>query len=266
MIAHPQLILSALFFLVSIIFSMMGQGGGVIYTPLQVWFNIDFHTAATTSLFLILAASVSSSLVFRKAGKIDWPLALVLETSTGAGGFAGGFWSEKFSSVFLSLLFAGVIFVSAFFMINSFKGKKENKTDSKGLFIWKRVLNNEAYCVNLLLALPLSFAAGIISGLLGVGGGILKVPLMVILLGIPMDIAVGSSAFMIGITAFGGFAGHIAKGHWDWITSLVLAVAVIAGSQIGSRISVNIDKNKLKKAFGWFLFVIAISMVIKALW
>jgi len=109
------------------------------------------------------------------------------------------------------------------------------------------------------------FVAGLASGMVGVGGGILKVPMMVLLFGIPMDIAVGSSALMVGITAVGGFAGHVTSGHWDWRASVVLAVAVFVGGQIGSRISLKLDKEKLKKGFGWFLFLIALLMFLR-LW
>jgi uncharacterized protein len=122
----------------------------------------------------------------------------------------------------------------------------------------------QRYCVNLALALPVSAAAGMISGMVGVGGGILKVPMMVLLFGVPMDIAIGSSAFMIGLTAAGGFAGHVAGGHWDWRSSLVLGMVVFAGGQIGSRLSLGLDKKKLKRAFGWFLLVIAVVMAVKA--
>ena len=101
-------------------------------------------------------------------------------------------------------------------------------------------------------------------GLVGVGGGLIKVPLMVLVLGVPMDIAVGSSAVMVGVTASGGFAGHLLHGHWDWKLSLVLAGVVFVGGQIGSRLTVKLDKNRLKVGFGWFLLVIATTMVFKA--
>ena len=100
--------------------------------------------------------------------------------------------------------------------------------------------------------------------MVGVGGGILKVPMMVLLFGIPMEIAVGSSAFMVGLTAAGGFAGHVASGHWDWKVSLIFAVAVFAGGQIGARLSIGVDRRKMKKGFGWFLFAIALVMCLKA--
>jgi uncharacterized membrane protein YfcA len=87
----------------------------------------------------------------------------------------------------------------------------------------------------------------------------------VLVLGVPMDIAVGSSALMVGLTASGGFAGHLLHGHWSWKLSLVLAAAVFVGGQIGSRLTVKLDKRKLKVGFGWFLLVIAGTMAFKAL-
>jgi len=258
------IILSGLMFCVAIVFSMLGQGGGVLYTPIQVFFGIDFHVAATTSLFLIMTTSLSATLVFRKAKKVDWPLALVLESVTALGGLAGGLYSGLFSGKALSCLFAGVVAFAAVFMIREFKMDHTCPPVKAGSIYWKRTFGGREYCVNMMLALPVSFAAGAASGLVGVGGGILKVPLMVLLLGIPMDIAVGSSAFMVGVTALGGFGGHLASGHWDWKTSLILAVAVFLGGQIGARKSVTLDKKKMKKAFGWFLATIAVVMIVRA--
>lgn len=260
--------LSVLFlcmFAVATGFSMLGQGGGVLYTPVQVFFGIDFHRAATTSLFLIMVTSLSATLVFRKARKVDWPLAIALEAVTTLGGLTGGLASSRFSGAALSAAFAAVVAFAAVFMVREFQLERTCPADAKGWIHWRRRFADQTYCVNLLIALPVSFAAGAVSGLVGVGGGILKVPLMVLLLGIPMDIAVGSSAFMVGVTAAGGFTGHVAAGHWDWRTSVVLALAVFAGAQIGARKAIGIDKKKMKKAFGWFLLAMAAVMVARIL-
>ncbi len=260
------LILTAAMFAVALVFSMLGQGGGALYTPLQVWSGIGFHEAATTSLFLIMVTSLSASLVFHKARKIDWPMAIVLESVTALGGFAGGLASGLLSGATLSLLFAGIIASAAVFMIRPIRKQVPAGPRSGGVFAWRRVLGEQTYSVNLAVALPLSLLAGLASGMVGVGGGLIKVPLMVLVLGIPMDIAVGSSALMVGLTAGGGFAGHLLNGHWDWRVSLVLAAAVFVGGQIGSRITVGLDKARLKRGFGGFLVVIAATMVLKAVW
>ncbi len=257
-------ILAIAMFAIALVFSMLGQGGGALYTPLQVWLGIDFHVAATTSLFLIMVTSVAASLVFHKAKRIDWPLALVLESVTTAGGFAGGLGSGLFSGATLSAVFAVVIGSAAVLMVRPLQEKEPCSGGSGGPWSWRRTLGERTYCVNLALALPLSFAAGALSGLVGVGGGLIKVPLMVLVLGVPMDIAVGSSALMVGVTASGGFAGHLFHGHWSWKLSLVLAVAVFIGGQIGSRITLKLDRRKLKVGFGYFLMVVSATMLLKA--
>jgi uncharacterized membrane protein YfcA len=259
------LVLAVCMFAVAVVFSMLGQGGGALYTPLQVWMGIEFHEAATTSLFLIMATSAAASLVFHKAKRIDWPLAIALETVTTAGGFAGGLGSGWLSGATLSLMFAVVIGAAAVLMIRPMKEREPCAHGRGGFLAWSRTLGEQSYCVNMALALPLSFLAGALSGMVGVGGGLIKVPLMVLLLGVPMDIAVGSSALMVGVTAGGGFAGHLLHGHWSWKLSLVLAAVVFIGGQIGSRLTVKLDRMKLKVGFGWFLLVIAATMLLKAL-
>lgn len=256
-------LLVGLMFFVAVVFSMLGQGGGSLYTPIQVWSGIDFHVAATTSLFLIMVTSLSATIVFRKARRVDWPLAIVLETVTALGGLTGGLSSGRFSGTALTVLFAAVIAFAAVFMVRDFDWHHDCPERSS-FFGWRRQLGEHTYCVNLLLAVPISFVAGAVSGLVGVGGGILKVPMMALLFGIPMEIAVGSSAFMVGLTAAGGFAGHVASGHWDWRISLILAAAVFVGGQIGARISVGVNKQRMKAVFGYFLFAIAALMVCKA--
>jgi uncharacterized membrane protein YfcA len=116
----------------------------------------------------------------------------------------------------------------------------------------------------MLVGLSLSYVAGMLSGLLGVGGGIFYVPMMVILFGIPVDIAIGSSAVMVGLTAIGGLAGHLVQGHWNWRLSLLLAAAVFLGAQLGSRLSVKMENRRLKAFVGWFLLAVAVLMTLKA--
>ena len=250
-------------FLIASVFSALGQGGGVLYTPVQLLFGIEFHTAASTSLFLIMVTSLSATLVFRKAAVVDWPLAIVLETSTTLGAFLGGLYSGHFSGRFLIYLFSGVIFIAAFFMVKHFEIPNRCGENPGGFFRWRRGIGNERYCVNLALALPIAFVAGAVSGLVGVSGGILKVPMLVLLFGVPMNIAVGSSAFMVGLTASGGFLGHLAAGHFDWKIALALIPGIFIGGQIGARASVKVDKTKMKRFFGFVLAALALFLVIR---
>ena len=243
---------------------MVGQGGGIFYTPIQVWLGVGFHQAATTSLFLIMVLSLSASLNFRKAHEIDWGLVAVLELPTTLGAWLGGRLSRDVSEEALSLLLAALLTVAAFFMIRPHRAKRIDRPARPGIFIWRRVHDGQPYGINLLLALPLMAVVGFVTGMIGIGGGVLKVPLMNILFRIPMQVAIGSSAVMVGITATGGFLGHASVGHWEGRTSLGAAVAVFVGAQIGSRLSVRVDKARLKMVLGWSLLVAAAMIALRA--
>jgi uncharacterized membrane protein YfcA len=256
-----MLFLAAAILVASYLFSMVGQGGGAIYTPIQVWFGVDFHVAATTSLFLIIVTSISATLVYRKAQKIDWPLAFALEPITMLSSFFGGYYSKFFSSSHLILFFACIITYVGIFLIWS--PHRVVRHTGKG---WRRQLNGNVYYINLPLAFVICIIAGAVSGLLGIGGGILKVPMMVLLLGVPMDIAVGSSAFMVGITALGGFTGHLIQGEFDWYTSCVLAVLAFVGARLGSQASVLINTKNLKRTCGVILLVVACTLLFQVVW
>jgi uncharacterized protein len=252
-------------FLTAALFSALGLGGGTLYVPIQIFFGIDFHVAVATSLFLILITSLSSTLVFRKSRAVDWAMALVLETATTLGSFLGGFYSGHFTGRLLTYLFAVVIAFTAFLMLRDFRLKPKGVRETpRSYFLWNRQPASETYCINLAIALPLSFLAGGLSGLLGLGGGILKVPMMVLLFGVPMNIAIGSSAFMVGITASGGLLGHLMAGHFSWKVAFALAPAIFLGGQIGARKSIKVDKHNMRIYFGYFLFALAVFLMIHA--
>jgi uncharacterized membrane protein YfcA len=249
----------------ALIAAMFGQGGGVLYTPIQVWFGTDFHTAATNSLFLIVVTSFAATITYRKAKETDWKMSLILEAPTTAGAYIGGYISDYISSKFLSVLLLILLVVSAYYMLKPIIRNDVKKNVKPGFWILQRNFGGAQYSLNLALLFPIVFAIGLFTGMVGIGGGILKVPALVILGGVPMNIAVGSSAFMVGLTAAGGLLGHISVGHLDWHSSFIMAIAVFIGSQLGSRIATGLDKGKLKKFFAIFLLLVAISLIIKIL-
>lgn len=241
--------------------SLFGQGGGVLYTSFQVWNGIGITTAASTSLFLILINSFSSTLVFRKAHKVDWGLAFVLETPTTLGAFIGGVLSHYIPSQTLGLLLSVLLGSAGGLMLHrgaiTMRNRKE-KGCSPHRWIWQRTWAGENYQVDLSRMIPLMLAVGVLTSMVGIGGGALKVPLMILVFGIPAPIAIGSSAFMVGMTATAGLLGHISVGHFNWSAALMLAIPVFIGGQIGSRLSVKLGAQRLSRWFGVFVLMIAI--------
>jgi uncharacterized membrane protein YfcA len=243
---------------------LFGQGGGIFYTPLQVWNGVDFHAAAPISLFLILIISISSTLVFRKAHQVDWGTALVLEAPTTLGAFIGGILSKFVSSQILGLVLSILLLTAGWFMLQPPKETvHRHVNDQPSPWILQRHLSDKTYQLDLRLIIPIMLAVGVLTSMVGIGGGALKVPLMILLFGIPAQIAFGSSAFMVGLTAAAGLLGHISVGSFNWTAALLLAIPVFIGGQIGSRLSIHMNALHLAKWFGAFVLLIAFISVFR---
>ncbi|MFZ9015348.1 MAG: sulfite exporter TauE/SafE family protein [Pseudomonadales bacterium] len=249
----------------SFIAALFGQGGGVLFTPLQVWNGINFNTAASTSLFLILINSASATLVFHKANKVDWKLAFAMEVPTTLGAFFGGVLSHYIPAQTLGLLLSILLGAAAWFMLFPPKAATRLQTNLRSSrWIWLRAFNGESYQLDVRLMIPFMIAIGLLTSMVGIGGGALKVPLMVLLFHIPLPIAIGSSALMVGLTAAAGLLGHISVGHFDWKAALLLSIPVFLGGQIGSRLSVRLNAKNLTKWFGAFIFLVAAISAVHA--
>ena len=250
------------FFIAAGISSMIGIGGGVLYVPILLAFGFPFYQAAAISIFIIMALSISASLVYYRAQLIDWKLAFIIEPLTAIMSLMGGYYSSLIQIKELKILFILVLIVSGYFMIKPIKEIQDKFINQRKWGHWLRKFGEEEYSVNLLLGIPITALAGLMAGLLGTGGGVIKVSLMVLFLGVPMKIAIGTSCFMVGITALFGFWGHFFAGHFEPKMALILAVVVFIGAQAGSRISIKVNKILLKKIYVIFLFLISAWMMV----
>jgi len=233
--------------------------------PIMLAFSIPFHDAASTSLFVLMATSISAAWVYGRSRMIDWKLAIIIDPITDVLAFVSGYFAIKVGASVLKVLFALVLIFSSYFMIRPVKTKKITLPKKKGFGWWHRKFGDHEYDANLLVAIPLSGAAGIIAGLLGISGGLFKVPLLVLLCGVPMKIAVATSSFMVALTGLGGFLGHSLSETISWKLAILLSIAAFAGAQIGSRMSVKMDKMLLKKLFGILLILISAWMIYNVL-
>ncbi len=253
--------LFALFLVVSAVFSMFGQGGGAFYVPMLLALSVPMYVAATTSQVLIMVVSFSSVLVFAKARAVDWKLVLLIEPPTNVGAFLGGYLSPYVPPGFAKVCFAGVLMVGAYYMYKPPRlAAKPHGTQPLVVMASHRscrALYHQC-CQSWYLIMLL---AGFVSGMLGVGGGLLKVPAVVVLGGVPMGIAVGSSSLMVGVTALTGFVGHLLRGHFELKLTAVLAGAVLVGSQIGPRFTIKSNQDTLKKYFALLLMAISIWLI-----
>ena len=258
------IILAGVFFVVSTLFSMLGMGGGIMYVPILLIAGYTMETAPGISLILILATSLSALFTFSKNNMVDWKLALVIDPPTDIMAFVGGYFSAMVPESVLRGILAGILLIAGILMIKQ-KKAGELKIEKQGWWYWHRTFNGEDYTVNLPLVLTATAFIGVLSGMLGITGGIIKLPIMVLLCGVPMGVAVATSTVMVAVTALCGVLGHAANGTVDWRTGAILAVAAVVAGTIGSRISLKMDKSKLKRAFGVVVLLIAGKIIYQLL-
>jgi len=107
---------------------------------------------------------------------------------------------------------------------------------------------------------------GLLTGLVGAGGGFLIIPALVILTGLPMKQAVGTSLLIIAVKSLIGFTGDVTEQVIDWVLLGFVTALAVVGIMVGNQLSKKIDGNKLKKGFGWFVLVMGLYILIKEGW
>ncbi len=251
-------------FFISGIASLVGLGGGVLYVPLLLALGLPFANAAATSLVAVVATSASASVSYFRSHRIDWRLILMLEPLSLAGAFAGGMFAGHISGFILKIVFSGFLMVICYLMLRV-PVAEASMVDPSEPAASASSLKERDYRIKLPLLMPLMALAGGISGMLGIAGGTLKIPAMVLVGGVPMGIAVGTSAAMVGMTAVAGLAGHFAAGHLSLSLLLPVVIAALLGGQIGPRISQRMKLSWLRTVFAFFLLLVSLIMLVEAL-
>ena len=258
------IVVAIIIFIIAVLMTMTGRGGGNFYVLALVAAGYSIHQAATTGQFILMFTAVAGMLVFHKHKLVDWKLALVIDPPTDIMAFVGGYFSDYASGVSLKFALAGLLVIAGFLMLLKVKDKPILKQKRFGY--WHRKYGDQEYVVNLWLAIPITATVGLAAGAVGISGGSFKVPLMVLLCGVPMRIAVGTSSAMVAATALMGFAGHAATGHFDAKWAIPVALVAVLGGIIGGKFAMKTKPEKLKKIFAYTTLAAAIFMVINAIY
>lgn len=252
-------ILAAIILAIAVIMTMTGRGGGNFYVLALVLSGIGMHEAATTGQFVLICSSLAATIYFGKKKVIDWKLVLLIGSMTLITAFLGGFFSDRFDATLLKIIFAIFVFIASVLMLKPVKNK--TKPNSRYRIELKSV--DTTYQINLIIFIPIVLITGFVSGMVGISGGSFLVPLMVIAIGVPMQIAVGTSTTLVLITATAGFLGHLSTGHFDVRMSIILAVAAIIGSLFGTRLTIKANPKMLKIIFATTSMIAAFIMLYK---
>lgn len=233
--------------------SIVGLGGGVFIVPgLLILFGLPLREAVAASLVGVVATSAGSAAVYLREGRVDLPLALRLEVMAVAGAVGGGLAAALVPPHFLYFLFAAVVLYAALAM---FRGGTRGPTTVGG----------PGEVRHMGIGMTASAGAGMASGLLGIGGGFAKVPIMHAVMGIPLEVAAATSAFMVGLTASAGAWIYWIRGDMVLAYAAPVALGVLAGSAVGARISDRVPTLWIRIVLTVILVYVAGEMAWRAL-
>lgn len=253
--------------LIGLSLGLIGGGGSILTVPVLVYlFNVDPLQATAYSLFIVGATSAIGAFPKYKEGQVNLKTALIFGAPSIIAVYATrkwvvpaiptqiGQWGEFVltKNVLLMLLFALLMVAASFSMISTQKslGVAEKKSQ---FFNYPLILIEGA-------------VVGLLTGLVGAGGGFLIIPALVILTGLPMKQAVGTSLLIIAAKSLIGFTGDVTEQAIDWVLLGFVTAMAVVGIIVGNQLSKKIDGNKLKKGFGWFVLVMGIYILVKESW
>jgi uncharacterized membrane protein YfcA len=251
--------------------SLLGLGGGVLLVPLlTLALGVPIRTAIAASLVSVIASASASATVNLRKGLVNMRLGLVLEVATSIGGLSGGLASSLLSERQLYAAFALVMAAMGAAMalrsgtrnviadLSVDPGRLGGRLQEGATTFVYRVRR-------LSLGLAASLLAGAVSGLLGVGGGIVKVPVLNTFCGVPIRVAAATSTFMIGVTAAASSILYYARGEIALPLTAAICLGALPASLLGARLSDRVKARSLKVLMALLLVAVALQMTARAL-
>jgi uncharacterized membrane protein YfcA len=250
--------------------SMVGLGGGVFIIPaLTLFLDVPIHQAIAASLVSVIATSSVASVAYVRTGLSNIKLGMTMESMTVVGALLGGLVGGLLSREVLSGIFGVVMMIVAVHMGLRRADLEAVSPTTEGLGALGHSyrdpnLGREVnYRVRRLpLGLGASLVAGWVSGLLGVGGGFLQVPVMAAGMRVPLRAAVATSSLMLGVTACAGSIVYFSRGMIDPSVAAPVVFGVSAGALLGSRLSLRMRSAALSVGLAVILFILALQMLL----
>lgn len=258
--------------------AMLGLGGGVFMVPLLVFLlKVPMHIAAGASIIAVLATSSAAAATYVKNDITNLRLGVFLELATTLGAITGAFLTSVAAETTLRMIFGLSLLYAAVTMYLQMRKMdrswvvKPNDRLAESLhldgsyFDTARSQRIEYGVSKTPITLGISYVAGVISGLLGIGGGGVKVPAMNVVGNVPMKVAIATSNYMIGVTAAASALVYLRNGYCDVFITAPVVLGTLIGSFIGARMTNRVRGVILKKVFTVILTLLAVRMIASGL-
>lgn len=265
--------------------SLLGLGGGVLIVPLlTLGFGLDLRSAVGVSLVAVIVTSSAAAGVYLERNVANLRLGMTLELFTALGALVGGMVAFVVDERLLAALFAALLAYVAISMVRQGRapvgeGTADAANDdplptnpalgdapaTSRAGALARLAGDDYAIRNLGRGMAGSAGAGVVSALVGVGGGIVKVPLMHLTMGVPLRVATATSNLMIGVTGASSAVIYLLRGEIDPYVAGPVAIGVFLGASLGSRVGHRIELRILRLLFVVVLTYTAIQMLLRAL-
>jgi len=256
-------LLPAFGFFIAIVASLTGIGGGIFIVPvLTLLYEFVPANAVGTSLTAIIFTAVAATLNYARQRRIYWRTGLVLAVVTMPGAYLGAWLTTQIQPRDLGLIFGFfLVFVAVYIMTdlsNLRRSKNQNKVSTQ-----KSDSDLVKSGKTIAIGAGLSFFGGLASGLLGIGGGLLVVPIMTFAMGMAIHLATATSMFTMMFTSVSGVVQHYQASHINFESALLLALGAVFGAQVGAYTSKRISSKNLRRVFGIVVIVSGLNMILK---
>lgn len=248
--------------------ALTGLGGGVVLVPLlTLVFGVDIRYAIGASLVSVIATSSGAASAYVKEGYTNLRLGMFLEVATTFGAIAGATIAAFVSTRILAVVFGFVLLYSAHL---SRQSRPEHSADTADRLATRLKLNStyptqsgeQPYNVHAVpVGFSLMFVAGVLSGLLGIGSGALKVLAMDQFMRIPFKVSTTTSNFMIGVTAAASAGVYLKRGYIDPGLAMPVMLGVLLGALLGAKVLVKARVGVLRNIFSLVIVLLAIQMI-----
>jgi uncharacterized membrane protein YfcA len=259
--------------------AMTGLGGGIVITPLlTLLLNVDMHFAIGSSLVAVIATSSGAAASYVKQGFTNIRIGMFLEVATTCGALCAALLSGLVPVAALSIIFGLVLLFSAYkASVPRQEHGLENKPDRlaqllnlNGTFPVQsgsdQIDSDQPYkVINVIGGFVLMYIAGILSGLLGIGSGVVKVLAMDEMMRIPFKVSTTTSNFMIGVTACASAGIYLSKGYINPLISMPVVFGVLIGSNLGAKILAKANVVVLRKVFAIVIAIASMQMIWKGI-
>jgi hypothetical protein len=260
-----EILLPIFGFLIGIAASLTGIGGGIFIVPiLTILYSFVPQTAIGTSLTAIIFTAVASTLNYAKQKRIYYKTGLILAVTTAPGAYLGAWLTTIIKPNELGFIFGVfLILVSIRMLFDSNPFKRKSSKNQEKLESPKAMSDYELVKSGKTLALGagLSFFGGLASGLLGIGGGVLVVPIMTFAMSMPIHFATATSMFTMIFTSISGVTKHFQANQINFEYAILLAFGTIFGAQVGAYTSKKISSKNLRRIFAVMLIIAGIKMI-----